>query len=110
MIKLEYIWLDGYTPEPNLRSKIKVVDSNDVRIELEKIPMWNFDGSSTLQAEGHDSDCILKPVRLYHSFNITDRVYVFCEVLNADGTPSGVYSNTRITDAASGVRYFICLG
>lgn len=30
--------------------------------------------------------------------------------LNTDGTPSGVYSNTRITDAASGVRYFICLG
>ena len=22
--KLEYIWLDGYTPEPNLRSKTKV--------------------------------------------------------------------------------------
>ena len=25
-LKLEYIWLDGYTPEPNLRSKIKVFD------------------------------------------------------------------------------------
>ena len=24
--KLEYIWLDGYTPEPSLRSKTKVVD------------------------------------------------------------------------------------
>ena len=26
-IKLEYIWLDGYKPEPNLRSKVKVVDA-----------------------------------------------------------------------------------
>ena len=25
-IKLEYVWLDGYTPEPNLRSKVKVID------------------------------------------------------------------------------------
>ena len=28
-IKLEYIWLDGYTPEPNLRSKVKVIDWDD---------------------------------------------------------------------------------
>jgi len=25
-VKLEYIWLDGYSPEPNLRSKVKVLD------------------------------------------------------------------------------------
>ena len=25
-IKLEYIWLDGYHPEPNLRSKTKILD------------------------------------------------------------------------------------
>ena len=91
MIKLEYIWLDGYTPEPNLRSKIKVVDKNFLTIgtesTLEKIPMWNFDGSSTLQAEGHDSDCLLKPVRLYHPWEIKDTIYVLCEVLNPDGTP-----------------------
>jgi len=90
MIKLEYIWLDGYTPEPNLRSKIKVVDKNiffkDNKSLLENIPEWNFDGSSTQQAEGHDSDCILKPVRIYRNDNL-DRIYVFCEVMNPDGTP-----------------------
>jgi glutamine synthetase len=64
MVKLEYIWLDGYTPEPNLRSKIKVVDDlilkNDGEPLFNKIPNWNFDGSSTQQADGHNSDCILE--------------------------------------------------
>jgi glutamine synthetase len=89
MIKLEYIWIDGYTPEPNLRSKIKVMD-NEMLFKgfgLDTIPVWNFDGSSTQQAEGHDSDCLLKPVRLYYPFEIKDTIYVLCEVLNPDGTP-----------------------
>ena len=32
---------------------------------LEELPMWGFDGSSTRQAEGHSSDCMLKPVAVY---------------------------------------------
>ena len=45
--KLEYIWLDGYTPEPSLRSKTKIVseEPRDVSDCLE----WSFDGSSTEQ-------------------------------------------------------------
>ena len=86
--KLEYIWLDGYAPEPNLRSKTKVV-SHRVN-DINDCPDWSFDGSSTQQAEGNFSDCILKPVRLYLDF---DRQYVLCEVMNPDGTPHS--SNTR---------------
>jgi len=85
MTKIEYIWLDGYTPEPNLRSKIKV--SNIDVTDFTSIPEWNFDGSSTLQAEGDKSDCILKPVRMYREVGCVDRVYVLCEVMNSDGTP-----------------------
>ena len=81
MTKIEYIWLDGYTPEPNLRSKIKVVPNNVS--QLSDVPVWNFDGSSTLQADGNKSDCILQPVRIYFA----DKVYVLCEVMNPDGTP-----------------------
>ena len=55
MTKYEYIWLDGYEPEANLRSKVKVTDGEP--------PEWSFDGSSTLQAEGGSSDCILLPVQ-----------------------------------------------
>ena len=48
--KLEYIWLDGYKPTSNLRSKTKVIDDFDGT--LESCPVWSFDGSSTQQAEG----------------------------------------------------------
>ena len=81
--KLEYIWLDGYSPEPNLRSKVKIVSQRPITIA--EIPDWNFDGSSTMQAETGSSDRILKPVRFYE--NDSDTIYVLCEVLNPDGTP-----------------------
>jgi glutamine synthetase len=89
MIKLEYIWLDGYTPEPNLRSKVKILSKKD-SITLSDCPEWSFDGSSTKQAEGHYSDRILKPVALYQ--NSMDggsyvSYFVLCEVMNPDGTP-----------------------
>ena len=47
--KLEYLWLDGYKPTANLRSKTKIVE--DFSGKLSDVPMWGFDGSSTLQAE-----------------------------------------------------------
>ena len=86
-IKLEYVWLDGYKPEPNLRSKVKIVEYNSVRNAFldGNFPMWNFDGSSTNQAETGNSDLILKPVRHYMK-DMSSTVYVLCEVLNPDGT------------------------
>ena len=87
-VKLEYVWLDGYKPEPNLRSKVKIIEVNS-KEDLENIPEWGFDGSSTKQAEGHFSDCYLKPVRVYMKSSISEycTVYVLCEVLNSDGNP-----------------------
>ena len=61
--KLEYIWLDGYKPTASLRSKTKIIENFDGK--LESCPMWAFDGSSTRQAEGGSSDCLLKPVSIY---------------------------------------------
>ena len=95
MRKFEYVWLDGYKPEQSLRSKVKVDDYADV---------WSFDGSSTKQATGDNSDCILNPVAEYKTL---DRIradatqtrpglegtYVMCEVLDAEHGPHG--SNTR---------------
>ena len=52
--KLEYLWLDGYKPTQNIRSKTKVV--NDFDGKLESCPVWSFDGSSTQQAKGGSSD------------------------------------------------------
>ena len=88
-VKVEYVWCDGYTPEPNLRSKTKVlrVDSDNKQLSIESLPMWSFDGSSTQQAEGGSSDCLLKPVRLIQDPTRYNAVIAMCEVLNADGTP-----------------------
>jgi hypothetical protein len=55
-IKAEYIWIDGQTPTAYLRSKTKVMEQG---IEP---PLWGFDGSSTQQATGDQSDCVLRPV------------------------------------------------
>jgi len=84
-IKLEYVWLDGYKPEPNLRSKVKITDKPIN--QLSDVPEWGFDGSSTKQAEGHLSDCYLKPVRLYTDIDFVDTIYVLCEVMDSMGKP-----------------------
>ena len=80
--KIEYVWLDGYAPEPNLRSKVRVT-ANPIT-ELSDVPEWGFDGSSTNQAEGYSSDCYLKPVRLYSNY-LSGTIYVLCEVMDNKG-------------------------
>jgi len=91
--KLEYIWLDGAEPTQNMRSKTMV--RSDFSGDLVDCPIWNFDGSSTLQAEGNNSDCVLKPCALYPDPDRASAYLVMCEVLNADGTPH--ISNGRAT-------------
>src|SRR5262245_19536488 len=78
--KAEYIWIDGTEPTAKLRSKTKIVpDGAD-------LPVWGFDGSSTNQATGDRSDCVLIPV-----FSCPDPIrggkdkLVMCEVYSADG-------------------------
>jgi len=91
--KLEYIWLDGYEPTQSMRSKTMV--RSDFGGTVEECPMWSFDGSSTRQADGGDSDCLLKPVAIYPDPARLNGYLVMCEVLDADGTPHA--SNGRAT-------------
>ncbi len=46
-VKAEYIWIDGNKPTATLRSKTKILTAPIRR--LEDIPLWGFDGSSTMQ-------------------------------------------------------------
>src|SRR3954471_5602525 len=93
--KLEYIWLDGYEPVPNLRSKTKIVEYSKFP-KLNELPWWGFDGSSTRQAEGKSSDCMLKPVAVYPDSTRKNGALVMCEVyMPDDKTPHP--SNTRAT-------------
>ena len=89
MHKLEYLWLDGCTPT-QIRYKTKVVKEFGKSNEA---PIWGFDGSSTEQADGNNSDCVLKPVRVYPNPLETNSSIVLCEVWNVDDTPHE--SNTR---------------
>ena len=86
--KAEYIWIDGTEPTARLRSKTKILADGA------ELGIWGFDGSSTNQAPGKNSDCVLRPV-----FSCPDplrgdpHVLVMCEVLLTDMTPH--VTNTR---------------
>ena len=94
--KLEYIWLDGYKPTQSLRAKTRIAENFSGK--LEDCPVWSFDGSSTKQAEGGDSDCLLKPVAIYPDPTRKDAYVVMTEVLNADGTPHASNGRATITE------------
>ena len=86
----EYIWIDGTSPTPLLRSKTKILKD-----EVTTPPIWGFDGSSTEQATGESSDCALRPVfTCPDPIRGGDNILVLCEVYNAvDGKPHP--TNTR---------------
>ncbi|MYD46626.1 MAG: glutamine synthetase [Gammaproteobacteria bacterium] len=94
--KLEYIWLDGYSPTQSLRSKTRIITDFDGR--LESCPVWSFDGSSTAQAEGADSDLLLRPVAIYNDPARKDAFLVMTEVLNPDGEPHDSNGRAMIDD------------
>ncbi|GAB3125434.1 glutamine synthetase beta-grasp domain-containing protein [Streptomyces calidiresistens] len=86
--RAEYIWIDGTQPTARLRSKTRILADGA------EPPEWGFDGSSTNQAEGHASDCVLKPVFICPDpIRGGDDKLVLCEVYDTDGTPHA--SNTR---------------
>lgn len=95
----EYIWIDGTTPTPLLRSKTKILADG------KQPPIWGFDGSSTNQATGEHSDCVLRPV-----FTCPDplrgghNVLVLAEVLLTD-TMKPHPTNTRSTCEKSAKKY-----
>jgi glutamine synthetase len=96
--RAEYIWIDGTEPTPLLRSKTKVID------DAEEPGLWGFDGSSTNQAPGDNSDCVLRPV-----FVCPDPLrggndkMVLCEVLLIDLSPHP--TNTRAACLAATEQY-----
>ena len=97
--KLEYIWLDGYTPLANLRSKTQIKDFASFP-KLEDLPNWGFDGSSTRQAEGKSSDIILKPVAVFPDSTRKNGVLVMCETFLHTGEAHPSNSRATIPDDA----------
>lgn len=59
---VDYVWIGG---NGELRSKIRVIHSKSPRLTISDVPTWNYDGSSTDQADASNSEIILNPVRLF---------------------------------------------
>jgi len=104
MTKLEYIWIDGTEDAPQLRSKTKVVEHHEWDGSVAQCPVWGFDGSSTNQAPGDNSDCVLKPVRLYVNPLEENSNLVLCEVWNTDDTPHETNTRWKLDGLLSGVK------
>ncbi len=97
--KLEYIWLDGYTPLANLRSKTQIKEFASFPA-LADLPPWGFDGSSTQQAEGKSSDITLKPVAVFPDSTRINGVLVMCETFLHTGVAHPSNSRATIPDDA----------
>lgn len=83
-IQAEYIWISA---DYCLRSKCRTVDF--IPSDASELPVWNFDGSSTGQAPGNDSEILLTPRKIYRDpFRRGDNILVICDCYKPDGTPA----------------------
>merc|ERR1719502_1059799 len=89
-VQAEYLWIDAVG---NVRSKCKTVAAN--KAALEDLPSWNYDGSSTDQAPGEDSEVIIKPRAVFKDpFRpVGDNILVLTDTYTPGGTP--LPTNTR---------------
>lgn len=82
-LQVQYVWIDN---EMNFRCKTKTVDT--VPKKADDLPIWNYDGSSTNQSTGSNSDVYVKPVALFNDpFRGGDNKIVLCETLSPSMEP-----------------------
>jgi len=88
-VQAEYLWIDAIG---EVRSKCRTLDAS--KATLDKLPDWNYDGSSTNQAPGTDSEVIIKPRAIYKDpFRGGDNILVLTDTYTPGGTP--LPTNTR---------------
>ena len=81
----EYVWIGGNN---EFRSKVRVLNLESLDTDISKIPVWNYDGSSTDQAEGNDSEVMIHPKRAFiNPFYNIDSLLVLCDTYRPDGSP-----------------------
>jgi len=88
----EYVWIGGSGSD--LRCKTRTLTSKPATVA--DYPTWNFDGSSTGQAPGKDSEVYLKPAAVFPDpFRRGNNVIVLCECVLPDGKETPIPTNTR---------------
>jgi len=101
-IVAEYIWIGG--TEQDLRCKTRVL--NKVPKGPEDLPTWNYDGSSTNQAPGHDSEVFLKPRVIYKDpFRGGDNILVLCDTFEPPRIKEDGSGMTDIVPLPTNHRY-----
>ncbi|KAK8259679.1 hypothetical protein V6Z11_D13G071700 [Gossypium hirsutum] len=80
----EYLWIGGSGKD--LRSKARTLP--EPVTDPAKLPLWNFDGSSTDQAPGDDSEVILRPQAVFRDpFRGGSNILVMCDTYTPAGDP-----------------------
>ena len=84
-VQAYYIWIDG--TGQGIRGKTKSLEKKPDSVK--DLPIWNYDGSSTYQAEGSNSDTYLHPVKIYPDpFRGGDNILVMCETYKYNKQPT----------------------
>jgi glutamine synthetase len=89
-ITATYVWIGGSGQD--LRSKSRTLHGKPA--SAADLPEWNYDGSSTGQAPGHNSEVILKPQAIFKDpFRLGENILVMCDTYDPQGNP--IPTNTR---------------
>ena len=105
-VRASYIWLSGKDTHHDIRGKDRTLYFSDAQLAMSyeqllssnAFPEWNFDGSSTEQAKGLDTEILVRPVRVFPNVlpafdpKLT-RYVVLCECYLPSGKPTK--DNTR---------------
>ncbi|OAF67179.1 hypothetical protein A3Q56_05086 [Intoshia linei] len=98
-----YVWIDG--SGENVRGKSKTIRSTKKNISIEDFPIWNFDGSSTGQASGLNSDVYLHPIAVYNDpFFRGNNKLVMCATYDYENRPTSTNHRDKVVAIMDQVR------